>query len=175
MAETKEQKPEVKETKTENKTEKKEETKTEKKTDKKAKQNIIKKTEAVVNGRDLPVSTKHCMAICRAIKGKSIEEAIAFLEKVAKLKLAVRMKGELPHRHGMERGRYPKNAALQFIKLLHSLSANAAVNNVELEKAKLECHADRASPPRKRSGMRGKRSHITIKIKEVKQDKKKNK
>lgn len=92
-----------------------------------------KKTEAVVNSFDLPISTIESAAICRFIKGKKIDLAIGDLEKVMSLKKAVPMKGELPHRRGkgMMSGRYPKKSAKHFIKVLKSLSGNAIANGVE--------------------------------------------
>jgi len=67
----------------------------------------------------LPLSTKHCIAICRFIRGKKIDVAMSLLEDVLKMKKAVPMRGEIPHRKGkrMERGRYPIKAAKYFVKL----------------------------------------------------------
>lgn len=78
------------------------------------------------------------------------------------------MKGEIPHRKGkIMSGRYPINATKQFIKLLKQLAANANVNGLEIEKAKIECKANRASRPYKRFGSeRFKRTHVTLKLKE---------
>jgi ribosomal protein L22 len=147
--------PEEKKTKKEEKKEKKETT--EKK---------IKKTEAIVNGRDLPISKKHSMAICDWIRGKRIETAILMLEDVVKMKRAVPMKGEIPHRKGrIMSGRYPINASKVFIKMLRQLSANAANNEMEVEEGIIVCHADRASRPYKRFGnMRFKRTHVELKL-----------
>lgn len=153
---------------------KKEEVKAEIK-EKDKKQEKPKKTEAVVNGTSLPISTKHSMAICDAIRGKKIEQAIYFLEEVIKYKKAVPMKGEIPHRKGnIMSGRYPINAAKQFIKLLKQLSANATTNEIDLENAELvECKPNKASRPYKRFGsMKFKRTHVTLRLK-VKQEKKK--
>ncbi len=134
-----------------------------------------KKTEAVVNGTSLPISTKHSMAICDAIRGKRIDQALYFLEEVIKFKKAVPMKGEIPHRKGnIMSGRYPINAAKQFIKLLKQLSANATTNEIDLEDAYLvECKPNKASRPYKRFGsMKFKRTHVTLRLR-IKQDKKK--
>ncbi len=128
----------------------------------------VKKTEASVNGMALPISTKDSVAICRFIKGKKIEMAIADLEQVLAYKKAIPMKGEIPHRKGkgMMSGRYPKNTAVYFIKLLKSLSANA--NELE-EPIITEAIANLASRPFGRFGrIRKKRSHIKIKAVEKK-------
>ena len=124
-----------------------------------------KKTEAVVNGRDLRVSTKHAVAVCNFIRNKNVDYSISQLEKVAKIKLAIPMKGEIPHRKGMMSGRYPKKTVSEFIKLLKSLRSNAINNNIELEKTKIFCMANMASRPHKRFGQgRHKRSHVQIKL-----------
>jgi len=159
---TEEKKEEIKEETKEKKEEKTKEKKTEKKSEKK-----VKRTEAVVYGKDLPISTKHCIAICNFIKGKKIDEAVHLLGEVLTMKKAVPMKGEIPHRKGrIMSGRYPINAIKGFVKLLKQLAANATVNELELEKVKIECKADRASRPYRRFGnKRFKRTHVMLKLK----------
>lgn len=133
----------------------------------------IGKKEAVVNARDVPLSKKHCMALCNLIRGGKIEKAIHDLREVMNMKRAVPMKGEIPHRKGnIMSGRYPVKAAGHFVKLLNQLSANATNNDVDLEEAIIECIANQASRPYKRFGtMKFKRSHVTLRL--VIKDKKK--
>ena len=154
----------------------KEEKETETKKEKKKTEEKKPKTEAVVNAKDLPISTKHSIAICDFIRWKKAEEAALLLQEVVRMKRAIPMKGELPHRKGnIERGRYPVKAAQQFIKLLKQLAANAVVNEIDLENTRIECKANRASRPYKKSGrMRAKRTHVTLRlaIKSKKQNKK---
>jgi large subunit ribosomal protein L22 len=125
-----------------------------------------KKTEAVINGRDLRISTKHSVAVCNFIKNKNIDDALAHLEEVSKMKRAIPMRGEIPHRKGkMMSGRYPLNAVKAFIILLKSLKANAINHELELEKVKLACMANVAPRPMKRFGQgKHKRSHVQIKL-----------
>ena len=164
------------ETKIENKVEKAEQKKTAEapkvKTEK-----MNKKTEAIVNGKDLPISTKHAVAICNYIKGKDIDRAISMLEEVVKMKKPVPMRGEIPHKKGIMSGRYPVKAAGFCIKLLKSLKSNAIVNELELEKYQVHCIPNVAPRPYKRFGAgRFKRSHVTIKLipitKKIKEKKK---
>ena len=141
------------------------ETKPEKEIKQKSK---IQKTEAIVNGKSLPISTKQSVAVCKFIKGKKIEDAIAYLEDVVKIKKAIPMKGEIPHRKGMMSGRFPKNTSQQFIKLLKNLSANATANGLE-EPIIVEAIANIANRPYGRFGRtRKKRTHVTVKVKEKK-------
>lgn len=125
-----------------------------------------KKTEVKVSGRDLRVSTKQAVAVCRFIKNKDVDKAIGELEEVSKMKRAIPMKGELPHRKGkMMSGRFPVKAALEFIKLLKSLKANAINHEVELEKVRVVAMANVASRPYRRFGReRFKRSHVEIRL-----------
>jgi len=132
----------------------------------KKKQDVPKKTEAVVKRKDLPISTKYSMAICNMIRGKNPEQAIEMLEQVTRMKKAVKMKGEIPHRKGIGGGRYPVKAARIFIKLVKELNANSRVNGLDnpyIETAK----ADYASRPFKRGGrMRFKRTNVLLVAKE---------
>jgi ribosomal protein L22 len=134
-----------------------------------------KKTEAIVNAKNLPISTKHSAAICRFIKNKKIGDAISDLEKVLKLKKSVPMKGEVPHRKGkgVMSGKFPKNAALRFITLLKTLSANSNYNGLD-DPVIVECIANIGSRPYGRFGwVRKKRSHVRIVAKERKNKMKK--
>lgn len=121
-----------------------------------------KKTEAVVNAKDIPVSTKHSMAICNFVKGKKISIAVSQLEEVAKLKRAIPMRGEIPHRHGdMMSGRFPQKAAKEFIILLKSLAANATYNGIE-SPVVFAAKANLGNRPFGKGGVRKKRTHITL-------------
>lgn len=167
-----EKKPEVKhepkpEVKHDVKQEAKSEAKPESKHEEKREKEKPKRTEAIVRGMDLGISTKHSMAICRFIKGKKIRDSISYLESVAKLKKAMPMKGEIPHRHGMMSGRYPVNASKVFIKLLKSLDANA--KSFEIFDPKIvSAKADKASSPHRRFGSRRfKRTHVVLIAKEA--------
>ena len=145
-----------------------------KETPKKALLLTPKKYEAVVNARSLPISLKHSVAICKFIRGKKISQAVNDLEKVIAEKMPVPMRGEIPHRKGKitskasGSGRYPKNAAKEFIKLLKSLSGNVTANKLEDLSDDLRikiASANLASRPFGRFGSwRRKRTHVTLKI-----------
>ena len=165
-------KKEIIEDKNEEKKIEEQETKTEEKTGKKEKKTVqrIKKDEAVVNGISLPISTKDSVAICRFIKGKTIDNAIADLEQVMKFKKAIPMKGEIPHRKGkgIMAGRYPIKPVGYFIRMLKNLKANATVNGID-EGIIVEAVPNRASRPYGRFGsVKRKRTHVKIKVTEKK-------
>jgi|TARA_B100001971_G_C18211300_1_gene550854 ribosomal protein L22 len=143
---------------------------TKKKEDKKdaakSKTNKPKRSEAVVNGNDVRISTKHAVAVCDFIRNKNVDDALKDLDEVSKMKRAVPMKGEIPHRKGkMMSGRYPLNAVKEFTRLVKGVRANAINHELELEKVKISCMANVASRPQRRFGSRRfKRSHVQIKL-----------
>jgi len=129
---------------------------------KEIKQEKPKKEQAIVNGKNLPISTKDAMYICKFIKKKNIDNAIHELENVLKMKIAIPMKGEIPHRKNMMSGRYPLNATKEFIKILKSLNANCAVNEIE-DPYIYSAIANKATRPYRRFGSRKfKRTHVTL-------------
>lgn len=134
-----------------------------------------KKTEAVVRGKNIPISTKHSAAICKFIKNKRIEDAISDLEQVMRLKKSVPMKGEVPHRkgRGVMSGKFPQRAVSRFIILLKSLVANSNHNGLE-NPVITEAVSNIGERPYGRFGwVRKKRSHvrITAKSKKIKEKK----
>jgi len=139
-----------------------------------------KKTEAVVRGVNVSISTKYSTAICRFIMKKKIGKAIADLELVLQHKKHIPMKGEIPHRKGPGKrgsgaGRYVNNATEAFIRLLKSLQANAIANDLD-NPIIVEAVANIGARPYGRFGnMRRKRTHITITAKEKKTQKKSTK
>lgn len=129
----------------------------------------IKRTEAVVKSYNLPISTKKSSAICKFIKGKTIENALSDLEKVVKIKKAVPMRGEIPHRKGkIMAGRFPKETAKHFILLLKSLAGNANVNEID-NPVIVEAFANIGSLPYARFGAwRRKKTNVKIVAREKK-------
>ena len=147
----------------------KKETKTEEKVKAKPR---IKKEEAKVNEKSIPISTKHSIAICRFIKGKSIEKAIVDLEQVILKKKPVPMKGEIPHKKGIMSGRFPEKASMQFVKILKRLSANSNVNGIN-NPVIVSAVSNFAQRPYGRFGStQKKRTHIQIIAKQMKEKKK---
>jgi ribosomal protein L22 len=127
-----------------------------------------KKTQAVAKTLDAHMSMKVGKYICRFIKNKSIDRAIADLIEVAKLKKAVPYRGEIPHRKGMMSGRYPVNASKLIINTLKALKGNAIVNGMDIEKTRItEAISNFAMRPSRSGGRKAKRAHILIKAKEV--------
>jgi len=131
---------------------------------------LTKKDEAIANGQALHMSKKHAMYICSFIKNKSIDESIAYLEQVIKLKKVIPFKGQIPHRRGkgIMSGRYPVNASKIFINILKSLKGNVIVNQMELENTRITfASACWAARPMRRGSVKGKRTNVILKATEV--------
>ena len=135
--------------------------------EKKEKQKKERKTEARINAKDVPVSTKYAASICRFIRKKRIENAIKDLEQVLLHKKFIPVKGEIPHRKGAGKiasgaGRYINGTTKKFIILLKSLSANSSQNGLE-NPIISEAISNKAQRPYGRFGaVRRKRTHITL-------------
>jgi len=124
----------------------------------------IKKDLAEVNARDLRISTKYAVNICRFIKFKTPERAIENLEKVLERKKPVPMRGEYPHQKGkgIAGAKYPQNATKVFINLVKSLKANSEVNGLNNPIISLAI-SNQASMPRGRFGKwQRKRTHVKL-------------
>ncbi len=75
-----------------------------------------------------PISFKASVQICKAIKGREVSKAIAYLERVVEQKDAipyVKYNMDLGHKRGMGPGRYPVKASAYFITLLNNAIKNA--------------------------------------------------
>jgi large subunit ribosomal protein L22 len=81
--------------------------------------------------RDRPISLKHSKAIAKAIKGKTVADAEAYLEAVIDEERSVPFKQHntgVGHRSdidGWDAGRYPEKASKDFLKLLENVRNNA--------------------------------------------------
>lgn len=136
----------------------------------------VKKNEVSVNAKSVTASTKVSMALCKFIKRKTIPQAIKDLEEVIKLRKAVPMKGEIPHRKGkIMSGRFPERAAKEFLILVKSLEGNA--NNFDVENPIIAVAiANKAQRPFAKGGRaRKKRTHISLVAREKKINKTQNK
>lgn len=140
---------------------------------KKVEEKTTPKEVAVVNAYSMRISTKHSIAICRAIMRRTPEEAIELLEGVVAKKKAIAMRGwEIPHKKWsivsdqMGGGaRFPVNSSKEFINIVKQLKANCEVNSIDNPVITLAI-ANQGSRPFKREGRRGKSTHIHIEAKD---------
>jgi len=85
-------------------------------------------TMARAYGRELPIAWKKSVELARAIRGKTVEQARQYLERVTDLKQPVPMKTYnrwVAHKAGYGPARYPVKAAKAFLKILDNAIANA--------------------------------------------------
>ncbi len=91
-------------------------------------------------GYEMDISFKHAVEICRAIKGKKIDDAIRFHEEVVAMKRVVafkKHKNNVAHKKGLEKwyaGRYPVKASKNILKVLKNLKANAEYKGLEIDR-----------------------------------------
>src|SRR3989344_5830239 len=127
---------------------------------------------AAAKALNLPVSTKHCIEICDSLRYKDVSYAKRFLEEVAQLKRAVPFKKfvmNTGHKKGMSTGRFPAKAALEILKLLKSVEANAQFKGLNASSLKItKFVANRAPIPfgGGRHRTRTKRTHVEVEVKE---------
>ena len=91
-------------------------------------------------GYEMDISFKHAVEICRALKGRKVQDAIRYLEDVVAMKRVVpfrKYKKKVAHKSGLEKwyaGRYPQKAAKHILKILKNLEANAEYKGLEVER-----------------------------------------
>ena len=94
-------------------------------------------------GKEMRVSPKHAMEVCRAIRGMKRTVAKAYLQDVVKKKKAVpykRHKKKIAHRGGMtsgDAGQYPVKAANAILEVLANAEANAKYKGMDEEKLRI--------------------------------------
>ena len=136
------------------------------------------RTFAAAKALSIPVSTKHCIEICKSLRYKNTGYAKKFLQDVAELKRAVPFKTfnkDTGHKPGMAAGRFPQKAAKEILKLVSSVEANAQVKGLNTSNLKItKLLANKAAIPmgggRHRTGT--KRSNVVIEVAERKEEKK---
>lgn len=130
------------------------------------------------SGRELRVSPKASVELCRTIKGMKVPEAKKLLERVIAKKQAVayrRYKKEVPHKRNLNEpwyaGRYPQKAAGKILHLLEELESNAEYRNLDVERLKIihaasqrGTHVPRRSPRAfgRSDLLRGTTTHIEL-------------
>lgn len=97
---------------------------------------------AIASGRDLPISFKDAVEVCRAIRGLKIDDAKRLLEEIIKKKRYIpykRFKGKVAHHKvpGWYAARQPVKAAKYILDVLKSLEANAEYKGLDTERLRL--------------------------------------
>jgi len=95
------------------------------------------------SGRDMKISPKAAVEICRAIRNMRLDQAKNFLQDVVDKKRVVpyrRYKKKVGHKgelQGGYAGRYPVKASSEVLKVLNGLEANAEDRGFDTERLKI--------------------------------------
>ncbi|MEK6932229.1 MAG: 50S ribosomal protein L22 [Nanoarchaeota archaeon] len=135
--------------------------------------------EAIVNAKNLRISTKKSYEICNLIRNKTTEKAKRILSEVVEMQRAVPYKKFLrdtPHRRGMAAGRYPVKTCYEILRLIKNAEANAQNKGLTKDLVISHISADKGAKimrygAKRRARM--KNTHITIVVKESKKEAKK--
>ena len=120
-------------------------------------------------GRDLGISTKAGVEICRWLRYRNLYKAKNLLQMVMDKKMAVpyfRFNTDVGHKPGIKSGRFPFNASKEILSLLNSAEKNAVFKNLEIENLKIvHINAQKASAPTQNGRHGGrvmKRTHVEV-------------
>ena len=94
-------------------------------------------------GHELHVSPRHCVEICRELRGKSLTEAKSYLEAITKIEKPVPFKRHssgVGHRAGLtgwDGGRFPQKAAQDVLTVLKGAEANAEYKGLDTDRMQI--------------------------------------
>ena len=129
---------------------------------------IVKKDVAIANGFSLKISPKQSKYVCRLLRGKTPEAAVARLQAVIDEKRPVPMAAlEVGHKKGsgLAGGKFPKNACKGIMEIVKQAGANAVVAGIENPIITI-AKSDQAAAPYRKAGRKAKRAHIHIEIRD---------
>ena len=124
-------------------------------------------------GRDLSISTKHSIEICRFLRSKALQKAKDNLNMVIAKKMAVPFKRftEIPHRPGkLASGSYPQKASKEILKILEAAESNAqfkGLNTASLMIGHICAHKAGNQSHYGRRGRQMKRTHVEVILSEA--------
>jgi large subunit ribosomal protein L22 len=92
-------------------------------------------------GKEMRVSPKDALAVCRTIRGMPLEKAKEYLEDVRKKRKVVPYSShrkKLAHKRGMKGGgSYPVKAAGEILKVLKNAEENARYKGLDVDRLKI--------------------------------------
>lgn len=87
-------------------------------------------------GKNLPISIKDAVNLCRSLKGMKLDDAKDYLEDVMNKRKAVpyfRYLDSISHRRGIGPGKYPVKEAKYILKVLENAEANAENKDLDTD------------------------------------------
>ncbi|MDO8661455.1 MAG: 50S ribosomal protein L22 [Candidatus Woesearchaeota archaeon] len=137
-----------------------------------------KENQAKALGLNLPISTKHCMEVCRHLRGKKVVLAKKTLTNVIAVKQAIpytKYHFDLGHKAGMGPGRYPISTCKSMLKVLINAEANAQSKGLRNADLVIKHISAQIGPTVWKYGRQGrqqaKRTHVEIFLEEQKDKK----
>ena len=112
-------------------------------------QDVDDDTTARAIGRELPISPKKAVELCRELRGKSVEAAKEYLERVIAKKQPVpmrRYKTMIAHKSGVGPARYPVKVARHMLKVIESAEENAGYKGLDVESMRIKVLASHRGP-----------------------------
>ncbi|MBN2250560.1 MAG: 50S ribosomal protein L22 [Candidatus Altiarchaeota archaeon] len=109
-------------------------------------------------GRDVNMSFKKAAMVCDSVRGMNVEKAVKLLERVAAIEEPVpfrKYQRGASHRAGKGVAKYPKKAALEILKVLKNLQANAEYKGLEAERLEIIGIQANMGPARRRRKPKG--------------------
>lgn len=103
-------------------------------------QDLDEDTTARATGRELPISPKKAVELCRALRGRKLEDAKEYLERVIAKEQPVpmrRYKTMVAHKHGTGPGRYPVKVARHVLRILEGAEENAGYKGLDVENMRI--------------------------------------
>lgn len=93
-------------------------------------------------GRELDISPKASVEVCREIRGMKVEDAVQRLEEIISLKRPVsyrRYNGQVGHRKGRKfgAGRYPKKTAKAILDVIRHAQHNAEYKGLDSDNMRI--------------------------------------
>lgn len=133
-----------------------------------------KEMHAFARAEDINASYKDLTQVCARVRGKPIAWAVTFLEKAKEGSIPVLYKKfntKLGHRKELQgqKGRYPKKAAGEVLKVLKSAQANAKVKGISDELVVVHISANKKAtfPRGVPKGRRGRADYETARVEVV--------
>lgn len=100
-------------------------------------------TTAKGSAREIHASPKETLELCAAIKNMRLNEAKKYLEDVINKRRPVPFKihkKKVPHKKGLDKwyaGRYPVKSAIEVLKVLQNVEANAEAKGLDVDGLKI--------------------------------------
>ena len=91
-------------------------------------------TMARAYGKELKISPKHSLEICREIRGMDVNKALDLMDDVIAKRKHIPFKKYnklVPHRKGGAAGRFPEKACKEITKVIESAMANATFKELD--------------------------------------------